>query len=110
MNDVEFLQWIHDRLLNVYGANKNVDYMHKLRSVIKNVKETDEQYYKLIWAVANKYESETRHETALRYIIQAEQSSGPFMSKKENQPPPQPPEPERTGKGPREWANIGGVF
>jgi len=35
-----------------------------------------EKYNELIMAVGNKYEGETRHETALRYIKQAEQSSG----------------------------------
>ena len=31
-----------------------------------------EQYYELLYAVGNKYPNETRHETALRYITQAE--------------------------------------
>ena len=32
-------------------------------------------YYELIMAVGKKYEGETRHETAVRYILQAEQGS-----------------------------------
>jgi hypothetical protein len=32
--DKEFLQWIHDRLINVHGENEHFDYMHKLRAVI----------------------------------------------------------------------------
>jgi len=32
-------------------------------------------YNELIMAVANKHEGETRHQTALRYILEAEQGS-----------------------------------
>ena len=34
-----------------------------------------ERYYELIFAVAKKYPGETRHETALRYIVEAERGS-----------------------------------
>ena len=34
MNDLEFLQWIHDRMVFVHGENKNVDYLHRLRRII----------------------------------------------------------------------------
>lgn len=40
-----------------------------LSSQLKEV----EKYHELIMAVGNKYEGETRHETALRYIKQAEE-------------------------------------
>lgn len=33
--DSEHLQWLHDRLVNVYGENENFDYMHRLRKIIK---------------------------------------------------------------------------
>ena len=33
-------------------------------------------YNKLLWAVESKFEDETRHETALRYIEESECSSG----------------------------------
>ena len=36
------------------------------------VAELEEQYGELIFAVATKYPDETRHQTALRYIQQAE--------------------------------------
>lgn len=29
-----FLQWIHDRLVEVHGENENFDYMHRLRNMI----------------------------------------------------------------------------
>jgi len=35
------------------------------------------KYYELIYAVGNKYPNESRHQTALRYIQEAEKSSGP---------------------------------
>ena len=34
MNDKQFLQFIHDRLLEIHFEPKNIDYMHKLRAVI----------------------------------------------------------------------------
>jgi len=40
-----------------------------------------EKYNELIFAVGNKYQGETRHETALRYIKQAEQGSGEEQAK-----------------------------
>lgn len=33
-SDREFLIWIHDRLVHVYGENELYGYMHKLRSII----------------------------------------------------------------------------
>ena len=38
--------------------------------------ELEAEYYELIMAVGNKYDGETRHETALRYIHGAEQGNG----------------------------------
>ena len=37
MSDKLFLKWIHDRLVNIYGANKDSDYMHKLRAIIYHI-------------------------------------------------------------------------
>ena len=34
MKDKIFLKWIHDRLLNVYKEDINIDFMHKLRAII----------------------------------------------------------------------------
>jgi hypothetical protein len=36
MNDQEFLMWLHERLVEVHGESEYVDYMHKLRAIIKN--------------------------------------------------------------------------
>lgn len=37
MKDKLFLQWIHDRIIHVYGESKSVDYLHKLRAIIKTI-------------------------------------------------------------------------
>jgi uncharacterized membrane protein len=35
--DKDHLQWIHDRIVNVYGENENVDFLIKMREIISNV-------------------------------------------------------------------------
>lgn len=45
------------------------------KSIQQAREEAREPYHELILAVGNKYEGETRHETALRYIRQAEQGT-----------------------------------
>ena len=35
MTDRDFLIWLHERLTNTHGENPLVDYMHKLRAIIK---------------------------------------------------------------------------
>lgn len=32
-DDKEFLNWVADRLVNVYGANKNIDFVQHLREI-----------------------------------------------------------------------------
>ena len=39
MTDKKFLEWLHDRLVNVHGEIENVDHMHKLRAVIRAIPE-----------------------------------------------------------------------
>ncbi len=34
MKDRKFLCWLHERLEHVYGDNRLVDFMHKLRAII----------------------------------------------------------------------------
>lgn len=34
VKDKEFLQWLHDRFMEIYKVDKNIDYLCKLRSVI----------------------------------------------------------------------------
>lgn len=35
MKDREYLMWLHERLEHVHGERKLVDYMHKLRCIIR---------------------------------------------------------------------------
>lgn len=35
MTDKEFLTWIRDRIVNVYGENPNVDFILRLNEIIK---------------------------------------------------------------------------
>ena len=35
--DKAHLQWIHDRIVNVYGENENVDFLIKMREIINNL-------------------------------------------------------------------------
>lgn len=42
MRDQQFLAWVHDRLRFVHGEPANVDYMHKLRSIILATPEDQE--------------------------------------------------------------------
>lgn len=36
MNDREFLMWLHERLEHVYNEKPMMDYMHKLRAIIRS--------------------------------------------------------------------------
>jgi hypothetical protein len=46
--------------------------MTRLQNLLRAYKDLSDKYYELLGAVGNKYPDETRHETALRYIRQAE--------------------------------------
>jgi hypothetical protein len=35
--DKKHLQWIHDRIVEVYGENENVDFLIKMREIISNL-------------------------------------------------------------------------
>jgi len=38
MKDREFLIWLHERLVEVHGEVPEVDYMHKLRAIIRDTR------------------------------------------------------------------------
>ncbi len=42
MKDREFLMWLHERLEHVHGENDLLDYMHKLRNIIRATPEEQE--------------------------------------------------------------------
>ena len=43
MNDYEFLDWLADRLIYVYGEGPNVSYAHRLRDISKHLKENERE-------------------------------------------------------------------
>ena len=43
MRDSEFLQWIHDRMVNVHGEDGQIDYLHRLRGIIDNMAANEQQ-------------------------------------------------------------------
>ena len=47
----------------------------ELRKENYDLETTKQQYYELLWAVESKFPNESRHQTALRYIQQAERNS-----------------------------------
>jgi len=44
----EHLQWIHDRIVNVYGESENVDFLIKLREIVKYEKDAEVNLQKYI--------------------------------------------------------------
>ena len=56
----------------------------EISSLKDRLKAADERYYELIMNVVNKYPNESRHETALRYIRQAESSDNQCASEVDN--------------------------
>ena len=58
-----------------------IDELEQLQQQVKDLTEAKEKlkadYNELIFAVANKWPNELRHQTALRYIIERESSNNP---------------------------------
>lgn len=79
--DLERLLWSYhengrpDGKTGVIGNPKTIEefVIGLLHSQKERVVEIEEKYHELIMAVGNKYPGETRHQTALRYIKQAEE-------------------------------------
>jgi len=42
MTNSEHLQWLHDRIVNVYGESENVDFLIKFREIIKDIKDEED--------------------------------------------------------------------
>ena len=45
MTNSEHLQWLHDRIVNVYGENENVDFLIRFREIIKDIKDEEDIKY-----------------------------------------------------------------
>ena len=41
----EHLQWLHDRIVNVYGESENVDFLIRFREIIKDIKDEEDIKY-----------------------------------------------------------------
>ncbi len=52
---------------------------------LRRLHDVEKQYHELLYAVGNKYEDESRHQTALRYIQQAEAHDSAAIAKAEGQ-------------------------
>lgn len=62
-----------------------VDLCFKIADEIEELHEIRGRYNELIFAVARKFENETRHKTALRYILESETGSGPSNDAGQNE-------------------------
>ena len=56
MTDAMFLQWIHERLVNVHGENRLYDYMHRFRDIIGKVRDQE-----IVTNIQERLGGETRH-------------------------------------------------
>ena len=45
MTNSEHLQWLHDRIVNVYCESENVDFLIKFREIIKDIKDEEDIKY-----------------------------------------------------------------
>ena len=45
MEKSEHLQWLHDRIVNVYGESENVDFLIRFREIIKDIKDEEDIKY-----------------------------------------------------------------
>jgi hypothetical protein len=49
--DSEHLKWIHDRIVNVYKENENIDFLIRMRDIINTIQKQEksfEDYLKFI--------------------------------------------------------------
>ncbi len=76
--DKEVRERFEKEFINVGWIPENK--AHILSFILTEITKAREGYDELIFAVGRKYEGETRHETALRYIKIAEQSEGEVKS------------------------------
>jgi len=68
------LVYIDEALMVGWFANYWAAVNDPLQKQIEELAEITDKYHELLWAVEKKFPDETRHQTALRYITQAEQT------------------------------------
>ena len=64
------------KLINMDGS-----LIIKAAAELRRLHEVETKYYELLYAVAVKWEGESRHQTALRYIRNAESTTGNAIAK-----------------------------
>lgn len=45
MKNSEHLQWLHDRIINVYGESENIDFLIRFRKIIEDIKNVEDIRY-----------------------------------------------------------------
>jgi hypothetical protein len=53
MEDAEHLQWLHDRIVNVYNEDRNVDFLVRMRQTIKNMEEQEKAFKAYVDFISN---------------------------------------------------------
>lgn len=61
-------------------------YIQLVEEQLGQVRKLQQEYEELIYAVVKKFPGETRHQTALRYIKEREQTANESLLAKENKP------------------------
>ena len=69
----EPVAWMEDSIELYVSEKPSSTYTIPLYAAPVRTKDLTDDYYELIYAVGSKFPNESRHETALRYIRQAEQ-------------------------------------
>lgn len=59
----------------IRAAYESIPYTRTLSEVLAELEDVRAKYFELLYAVSNKYEGESRHATALRYIQEHEQQA-----------------------------------
>ena len=67
MSDSEYLQWIHDRIVNVYGENENVDFLIRFRTIINEFLNKT----KMIKIIVDSQELKDKILSELEYVLQS---------------------------------------
>ncbi len=60
------------RLADSAHLGYRIGWQREAADELRRLHEVEGRYYELLYAVGNKYEGESRHQTALRYIQQSE--------------------------------------
>ena len=74
--------WLADALEKYWGAENGHDRERQAAAELRRLHAVESKYSELLFAVNSKQIGETRHDTALRYIKQAEDNItyGPFAA------------------------------